>query len=123
MEANWDRIFNMFVLVTIVSMMIERALALFFESRLLIDKVSGNGNKEIICAIVGIAVCIYWEIDAMYVITGAGKAKTAGMILTGLVVAGGSKASVKLFQDVMGIKSGAKAERDAAKTAGKAAGQ
>lgn len=122
METNWDRIFDVLILVTIVSMMVERALALFFESRLLIDKVSGKGNKEIICGLIGIAVCIHWKIDAMYVLAKAREATTPGMILTGLVVAGGSKASVKLFQDVMGIKSGAKVDRDAAKAAARAGG-
>jgi hypothetical protein len=36
-----------------------------------------------------------------------------GHLLTGAVVAGGSKASIKLFQDVLGIRSTAEKERQA----------
>lgn len=121
MEYNWSRVFDVLVLITVVSMMTERALALIFESRRYMDKfpkgTGKGGRKEIICAIVGITVCVHWKIDAMYVITGAKETSTAGMILTGLIVAGGSKASVKLFQDVMGIKSSTKAQLDAQRAA------
>ena len=40
-----------------------------------------------------------------------GEMQISGYILTGAVVAGGSKASIKLFKDVMGFMSSAEKER------------
>jgi hypothetical protein len=45
------------------------------------------------------------------------KVTVLGAIITGAVVAGGSKASIKLFRDVLGFKSTAQREYEVAKAA------
>ncbi len=56
--------------------------------------------------------CWYWEFDAISMIFLKEKVTLLGMIITGGVVAGGSKGAIKLFRDVMGFKSTAQLEKE-----------
>ena len=116
-HLDWARTFEALAGIVVLSFMIERALAVFFESRLFIDtmengpKKKGRAFKEIIALIVSIAVCVIWKFDAVSVIFLTAKTTILGSIITGAVIAGGSKASIKLFKELMGFMSDAEAER------------
>ncbi|MCP4318200.1 MAG: hypothetical protein GY789_19850 [Hyphomicrobiales bacterium] len=75
-------------------------------------------HKEPIAFGLSLAVCIYWPLDLVSVILKSGEVTLFGEILTAGVIAGGSKASMKLFVDLMGVQSQAakaqKAVQDAA---------
>ena len=103
-------------MIVVFSFFIERALAVIFESRWFIKMYDANekrkGLKEVVALIVSIAVCIYWQLDAFSIImVSHSEMQIAGYILTGAVVAGGSKASIGLFKGLMGFMSHAEKER------------
>ena len=109
---DWERVITALSVIVILSFLLERALAPFFESRLFIDRFKQKGRKETIAVILGATICIVWKFDAISVIVLKDEMTIFGEILTGAVIAGGSKASIKLFRDVMGFGSTAQGEVD-----------
>jgi len=116
-HLDWERTFEALIGIVIFSFVIERALAVLFESRWFIRNFQENENirnksiKELIALAVSIAICIAWKFDAISIIFLRANITVAGSIITGAVVAGGSKASVKLFKEMMGFMSDAEAAR------------
>jgi len=113
---DYDRLFEVLVTIVVFSFFVERSLSVVFESRWFIDVYEANqkrkGLKEVIALVVSIALCAFWKFDAISVIVvSKTEMQIPGYILTGAVIAGGSKASIKLFQDVMGFMSTAEKER------------
>jgi len=75
-----------------------------------------KGLKEVISLIVSIAVCFIWDFDAMSIIVVShSEMQVPGIILTGAIIAGGSKASIGLFKDMMGFMSSPEKIRRASK--------
>ena len=113
-HLNWERTFEVLVSVVLLSFLIERALSILFESQgfiNMVDKRKINGLKEVLAFICSALVCWNWDFDAVSMIFLKEKVTILGTIITGGVVAGGSKASIKLFRDVMGLRSLAEDER------------
>ena len=110
---DFERLFEVLITIVIFSFFIERALAVIFETRWFIKMYDNpnekrKGVKEIIALIVSIAACVFWQFDAFSIIVVShSEMQIAGYILTGAIVAGGSKASIKLFKDTMGFMSSA----------------
>jgi hypothetical protein len=102
MEIDNSAILASFMLLTILSVLIERSLALFFEQKHINLFLKGKGLKEIIAFGICYLVCTQWSIDIVSMILKIETGKTIGFILTAAAIAGGSKASIKLFQDVIG---------------------
>lgn len=108
---DWDRTFEVLLVIVILSFLVERALAIVFESRLFLTwakrrEEGGRGSaKALIAFAVSALVCVFWKLDAFSVILLQEQTTILGAILTGAIVAGGSKASVKLFVDVLGVRS------------------
>ena len=105
-----ERLFNVLIVIVIASFFIERALALVFENKWLVDRLSNRGLKEPIAFAVSFVVCRHWDFDAISVLFGRAGAQLWGQIATGAIIAGGSKASLALFHNVMGAMSNAEAE-------------
>ncbi len=121
---DYEMLFEILIVIVVFSFFIERALAVIYESRWFInlykDEKKRKGLKEFLAVVVSIAVCTYWKLDALTVISSAHANMTVpGYILTGMVVAGGSKASIALFKDLLGFMSTAEAERKAIEEAEK----
>jgi hypothetical protein len=106
--------------IVVLSLIIERALAPVFEWRPILKALDKKGLKEPIAVIVSVVVVVFVELDAIAVIFSQENNSWIGFLITGLVVAGGSKGSVKLFRDYLGWKSTARKELEADR---KAAGQ
>jgi hypothetical protein len=104
-------------LIVLLAFIVERALAVIFESRKFVEATSDSAAKEIIASIVSIAICMYWQFDAISMIILSEKNRVAGYIVTGLVIAGGSKGAVKLFHDLLNVQSSAVREAKAKKQA------
>src|SRR5579862_9319275 len=96
-HLDWERVGEVLTTVIVLSFILERALAVLFESRQFIKRFEGKGVKEWIAATVCVAVCVIWKFDAISMIILTDKTTIFGEILTGCVIAGGSKASMKLF--------------------------
>ncbi|MBN2520203.1 MAG: hypothetical protein JXB17_06850 [Bacteroidales bacterium] len=111
-HLDWERLGEVLIAIVVLSFLIERALALLFESRFFIKRFKGRSIKELIALIVGATICWYWDFDALSMIFLKESVTIFGAILTGAIIAGGSKASIKLFKDIMGVKSSAQSEKD-----------
>ena len=110
-HLDWERLIEVITAIIIVSILVERALSIVFEHRFYVKKFDQKGFKEIITFIAGLIVCIGWNFDAISMILVSDNTKIAGEIITAAIIAGGSKGSVKLFKDILDIKSSA--SRDA----------
>ena len=93
----------------------ERALAPVFEWRPVLDNIKGKDIKEPIAVAVSVAAVWYVGFDALAVIFSQESNSWIGYGVTGLVVAGGSKGSIKLFREYMGWKSSARKEYEETK--------
>lgn len=117
-----DQILEALFAVVLLSFVVERALAVVFELPYVDREIHVVPNpddparprsiKGYIAAAVSIAICMAAGLnlpDAIFRTAGDAASDadalsgSLGAILTGLVVAGGSQASVKLFQDVLGV--------------------
>jgi len=120
-HLDYDKLFEVLFTIIVLSFFIERALAVVFETTWFINIYEAEGKtrkglKEIIALIVSISVCFFWQFDAMTIIVAShSKMQVPGYILTGAIIAGGSKASVKLFRDIMKLSSNAEKVRLASK--------
>lgn len=113
-HLDWERLIEVLFAVVILAFLLERALAILFESRVFINHMKGKSLKELIAFITGALVCWLWDFDALSMIFLKDKVTIYGTVITGAIVAGGSKASIKLFRDILGFKSTAEAARQAA---------
>lgn len=115
-HLDWERTFEAVLLIIVLAFFIERALAVIFENRIFIERFDRPGVKESIALIVSIAACVYWRFDAISMVILVPETNYPGYFLTGAVVAGGCKASIKLFHDLLDIKSSAHENRHLIKT-------
>jgi hypothetical protein len=70
------------------------------------------GTRELLSFIVAVLACFIWKFDALTIIFQSSDHMTyPGTILTGAIVAGGSKASIALFKDLLGFMSTAEKHR------------
>ena len=71
--------------------------------------------KEILGFLVALAVCWIWDFDAVSIILLSEHTQLVGVFVTAAIVAGGSKASIALFHNLLKIKSSAYEEKEALK--------
>lgn len=112
--VDWARTTEVLAVIVLLSFVVERALSLLFESRFFLQRFERRSLKELIAFGVGVAVCWYWQFDAVSIILVSETTGMVGYILTGAVIAGGSKGSIALFHDFFDWKSGALRERERA---------
>jgi hypothetical protein len=106
-RLDWDRLLEVLATIVVLSFILERALAPVFENRLFLNRCDQKGVKEFLAVGLSFLVCWQWSIDALSMIVLTDKVTLVGELITAGVIAGGSKASLKLFRDVMGIRSSA----------------
>ena len=106
-HLDWERTFEVLAAIVVLASILERGLALIFENRVLLPHLENKGVKELIAFVVALVVCVRWQFDAVSMIILTDHVTIPGELLTGAVVAGGSKASLKLFHDVLDVRSSA----------------
>jgi hypothetical protein len=111
-RIDWEVLSEVLVSIIVLAFLLERALSLLFEHRLFVNRLESKGFKEPIALLVAFAVVRAWQFDAVSVIFQAEQQTVLGHLITAAVVAGGSKASVKLFRDLWGVKSTAAQLKD-----------
>ncbi|EAQ96691.1 hypothetical protein [Congregibacter litoralis] len=109
---NWDTLAEALAVVVVLSFVIERALSLVFEHRKFIDRFDDSNLKELIALGVSLGVVMKWQFDLISIIFIGDENTFLGYVITAGVIAGGSKGAVKLFHDVLGMKSSARLEKD-----------
>lgn len=139
---DFERVSEVLLTLFILALLIERALALVFESRAFIERVAytvkheggrdtgtitdaqprNRGVKELIALGTSFFVCWWWDFDALSVLLPVSHSTMTlmGMLITAMIIAGGSKGAAKLFSDWMGIKSSAQKEVDQVREAQRA---
>lgn len=114
--ATLDTAFEAIVTLALLALLVERALAVMFESELWLSNVSHKGVTNIVKLIVSYVVCRAWDIDVFtQSIVSVGKdgqrvfsdPSPGGIAMTALIVAGGTVGVKKLFHDFLDIKSSA----------------
>ena len=104
-RIDMERLFEVLLAIIVLAFFVERALALVFEHRLYVIRVQGKGLKEVISFLLAFLVCRYWDFDAVSVILVSESTSLLGQVVTAGIIAGGSKASIALFQDLMKARS------------------
>lgn len=67
--------------------------------------------KELLGFVLALVICKAWDFDAVSIILLSEHTRLIGVVVTAAIVAGGSKGSIALFQDVLGIMSSAVKEK------------
>lgn len=104
-RIDWEVLFEVLGAIIVLSFFVERALALVFEHRWFVNRLSEKGLKEPIAFLVSLGIVKYWNFDALGVIFHADKTSWWGYLVTAAIIAGGSKASIKLFHDLLKVRS------------------
>jgi hypothetical protein len=104
-HLEWDILAEVLFTIIALSFFVERALSLVFEHRLYLRHAKDLGLKEPIALLVAFLVARYCDFDALSILLRRESNDTFGFLITGAVIAGGSKASIKLFHDLIKAKS------------------
>ena len=105
-EVQLDVLFETLLLVAVVSAIVERALSVVFESRAWVARHKKKPTpKPLIVVIFSVLICYFYQIDIMAVLMNHQQVSLVGLLVSGALIAGGSKASIKLFRDVLDIQS------------------
>ena len=92
--------FALFQLV-VIALVLERALFIIFDVELWREKLTST-HKAIFTAAVSIGICFYYGFDLFArIIEISGGNTPTGMVLTGLVVSGGSSGARRLTQEFL----------------------
>ena len=97
--------------VLLLAILLERAFSVLFESHYYITTLARWHIKEFIAFGASLYVCYFWQLDLISVITAKDQPSIAGIVLTAAVMTGCTKASTKLFRDVLAIGSQASRQR------------
>lgn len=104
-RIDWEVLAEVLATITVLSFFVERALSIVFEHRLFVKSLDEKGLKEPIALIASFLVVKLWNFDALSIVLNSDKTSWLGYLITAAVISGGSKASIKLFHDVLKTKS------------------
>jgi hypothetical protein len=111
-HLDWERTFEVLAAIVVLAFVVERALAPLFENRWWLARFDDKVSKELVAFGLAVAVCWIWNFDALSMIVLGEHTTRFGEVMTGAVIAGGSKASIKLFRDLLDFKSSAYREKE-----------
>lgn len=103
--ADWTVLVKILWFVTVLALLVERALSLVFEHRLwtaLERDFTGTGLKEVVATGLCWSLCRTAQFDAFGIMFSR-PPSTFGLLLTAGMIAGGSKGMLKLMRDVLGV--------------------
>jgi len=108
---SWPAITEVLTAIIVLAFLLERALAPLFESSWFVNWIrSAEGThrediKPLTAFVLSAMVCIAWGFDAVSIVLLQESSTVLGAILTGAVIAGGAKASLRLFRDILHVRS------------------
>lgn len=105
-----DVVGQVILTISVIAIFVERALSVLFGWRVYMERAGGKGLKEPIAFLFSAFVVWTYDFDAMAIVLKQDSSNWIGLLITTGIIAGGSKGSVKLFQDFLGWKS--RAQRD-----------
>jgi hypothetical protein len=104
-RLEWDVTLEVLFTVSGLAFFSERALSLLFEHRRYETRFGGRGPSELIAYAVSVLIVWYCEFDALAILMQHEANAWPGYLITGAMVAGGSKASINLFHDLLDVRS------------------
>ena len=104
-RIDWEVLAEVLATIIVLSFFVERALSIVFEHRLFLKSLDEKGLKEPIALVASFMVVRVWNFDALSIVLNSDKVSWLGYLITAAVISGGSKASIKLFHDVLNTKS------------------
>jgi hypothetical protein len=110
-HLDYERLGEVLSTVVVLSFFLERALSIIFEHRFFIARFNELGLKAPIAFLVALAMCRQWQFDAISMTVLAEQTNLFGYVLTAGLIAGGSKASLKFFHEVLNSMSPSERER------------
>jgi hypothetical protein len=110
-HIDWSQLLEVLSALVVLSFVIERGLSIVFEHKLFVKNFANSGIKEVIAFGVALLICWKWDFDIVSVVLTSETTSLLGQVITAAVLAGGSKASIKLFHDVLDVKSTAEDRR------------
>lgn len=108
---DWALLFEMLALIIVLAFVVERALAIVFESKHFVHyslerKKQDKGDfKAFIAFGFSALLTMLFQIDLVAVLMSHEHVSLFGELTTAAVIAGGSKASIRLFKDILKVKS------------------
>lgn len=112
-RIDWDVLAEVMATIIVLSFFIERALAIVFEYRPFVVRFDKKGYKEPVALIAAFSMVAWLKFDALAILFKLDTNSGWGYLVTAAIIAGGSKASIALFQDLMNAKASVLKEREA----------
>lgn len=104
-HLDWDRTVEAVATVVILSVVVERALAILFESAIFRMRFDKQGVKELITFSFAFLLCWYWHFDFVSIVLLTEHTTFFGMVVSAAMIGGLSKVSVGLFGAILGKTS------------------
>jgi hypothetical protein len=106
--VDWAQLGEGLTIVIILAFFVERALALFVENPAVQRMLQGTELiKELLALGLAFGICKSNDFDLLAIIFHRPEVGYFGLFITAAAIAGGSKASIKLFHDILNIKPAA----------------
>ncbi len=102
-NIDWERLFQALSVVIVLAFVLERALSVVFENKYIAPLLEKIHIKELIALVLGFWVVKTFGFDMVSIVLMGDENTTLGYWLTAAIIAGGSKASIKLFVDIWKI--------------------
>ena len=104
-RIDWDVLAELLVTIIVLAFFIERALSLLFEYRYFALRFDKKGVKGPFGLIGSLEIVAWLQFDGLAILFRLDAPTWWGYVITAAIVAGGSKASIALFQNVMKARS------------------
>jgi hypothetical protein len=117
-RVDWGVLSEVLITIIVLAFFVERALSIVTESKVFINsRFDDNGTKEILSLVLSLIVVKLVSVDALAILFKLDAPTWPGYLVTAGIVAGGSKASIKFFHDLMDVRSSAQRQKDELKKA------
>ena len=95
-EADYAQLTEAIFVVSLLSFIIERVLAVVFEHPLYKKRLDGKGYSAPIAVVLSFIVCWQFHFDLLAILFKAPQAGWGGTLLTAMLISGGSKGTMAL---------------------------
>ena len=106
---HWESILGAVAMLVVLSLVLERALIVFFEWGIWKEWLEKRKLRGPIALAAAYFLCVYGKFDLFSILFAKSEGWPAplsfGVFATAAVIAGGSKGAILLFQDMLGFSS------------------
>jgi len=104
-SIDWPQLSEALAALIILSVVVERSLTLLLENKHVVAILDDRDFKEVPALILSISICYQIDFDVLAIMLQSARSDDFEFIVTAAVIAGGYKASIKLFPNFIGLKS------------------